>query len=76
MNEVVWPKKCSDTASSDAVHCPRLQVNEKGSGHIFTPCKQDGNMHCSVQLLNETHKTQEIFITMCLIEVDVDPLQL
>lgn len=36
MDEVVWSEKFSYPASSDAVHCPRLQVNEKGSWHILT----------------------------------------
>lgn len=36
VDEVVRSEKFSYPASSDAVHSPRLQVNEKGSGHILT----------------------------------------
>ena len=66
MDEVVWPKKGPDAASSYTVHCARLQVNKQGPGDIFTTCKQNGK---------DLRKQQDL-VTKCLIEVDVDPLQL
>lgn len=87
MDEVVWPKKGPDAASSYTVHCARLQVNKQGPGDIFTTCKQNGKdlrkqpelvILQKLQLLK--NKLQSIscnhYITICLIEVDVDPLQL
>lgn len=45
MDEVVWPKKGPNVASSYTVHCPRLQVNKQGPGDIFTTCKQNRNVY-------------------------------
>jgi len=43
MDEVVWPKKGSDAASSHTVHRTGLQVHQQGPGDIFTTCKQNGS---------------------------------
>lgn len=91
MNEIVWPEKTPDATSSYTVHRTRLQVNKHSPGDIFTTCMHTGWIPESQNLFLEFYFTSyftftffftkcfneqfSIFFTMCLIEVDVKPLQ-
>lgn len=45
MDEVIWPKKSTNPASSYTVHCTRLQVNKQGPGDVFPTCEDNMMTH-------------------------------
>lgn len=57
MNEIVWPEKTPDAASSYTVHRTRLQVNKHGPWDIFTTCMHIEWIQLSQNLFLEFYLT-------------------